>query len=119
MIGALAAVYGFVAVAAAALGAHVVVLEGKPLAWFDTATRLLMFHALALLLLSAQIRQRPVLLLRWIALGMNLGVWLFCGALYALAFGAPRALAHLAPIGGSALMLSWLLWFWAHLRLRL
>ncbi len=36
------------------------------------------------------------------------GVLLFCATLYALALGAPRGLAHLAPIGGAAFVVGWL-----------
>ena len=120
-VGSLAAFFGFLGVLAAALGAHLLGkrLDVQQLGWFDTATRMLLFHALALIgvaLHLKQQRQRP-LILHWIAMGMVLGVLLFCGSLFALALGAPRGFAHLAPIGGASLMLSWLLWAWAWRRL--
>ncbi len=43
------------------------------------------------------------------ALGLGLGIVLFCGSIYATAFGAPEALSRLTPVGGAALMLGWAL----------
>jgi uncharacterized membrane protein YgdD (TMEM256/DUF423 family) len=36
------------------------------------------------------------------------GIVLFSGSLYALAFGAPRGIGFLTPLGGLALILGWL-----------
>jgi uncharacterized membrane protein YgdD (TMEM256/DUF423 family) len=36
------------------------------------------------------------------------GIVVFCGSLYALALGAPRALGMVTPLGGLALILGWL-----------
>ena len=57
-----------------------------PLAWSRRASRYQMWHALALLLLGVTGRERRVAAGAWLA-----GVLLFCGSLYALALGAPRA----------------------------
>jgi uncharacterized membrane protein YgdD (TMEM256/DUF423 family) len=35
------------------------------------------------------------------------GIALFSGSIYALAFGAPRWLGMLAPVGGTSFMLGW------------
>ena len=40
------------------------------------------------------------------------GTAVFCGSLYALALGAPKALGALAPVGGMALVAGWLLFAW-------
>ena len=120
-MGSIAALFGFLYVCASALGAHLLSgLAAQQTGWFDTATRMLGFHALALLLLALQRRNRlsSALLLNWIGLALIAGVLLFCGSLYAIALGAPRSLAQLAPIGGLMLMLGWLAWSWAWLRLR-
>ena len=37
------------------------------------------------------------------------GILIFCGSLYLLAFGAPSQLGAVAPIGGTAFMLGWLM----------
>jgi uncharacterized membrane protein YgdD (TMEM256/DUF423 family) len=36
------------------------------------------------------------------------GAILFCGSLYALTFGAPRALGMLTPVGGIAMIVGWI-----------
>lgn len=120
-MGALGAFLGLLYVLASALAAHA--LSAWPQLhqdWFETATRMLGFHALALLALALHRRQRhpPPLLLNWVGLLLIAGLCLFCGSLYALALGAPRGVAHVAPAGGLMLMLGWLLWAWAWRRLR-
>ncbi|HYD98553.1 MAG TPA: DUF423 domain-containing protein [Alphaproteobacteria bacterium] len=40
--------------------------------------------------------------------GFMLGSVLFCGALYALAFGLPRGFGAVAPLGGLAFIAGWL-----------
>ena len=42
------------------------------------------------------------------AWAISIGSLIFAGDLYALALGAPRWIAALAPIGGSLMMLGWL-----------
>jgi uncharacterized membrane protein YgdD (TMEM256/DUF423 family) len=37
----------------------------------------------------------------------GIGTLLFAGSLYALALGAPRGMAALAPVGGVAMLLGW------------
>jgi uncharacterized membrane protein YgdD (TMEM256/DUF423 family) len=37
------------------------------------------------------------------------GVLIFCGTIYALAFGAPRVLGAITPIGGLSLIVGWML----------
>ena len=44
------------------------------------------------------------------------GVVLFSGSLYAMAFGAPRALGMVTPIGGLAFMAGWLWLAWNMVR---
>lgn len=122
-MGALGALMGFLAILAAALGAHLLKarLDAQHLEWFATATQVLQFQALALLVLAlTQLhwqRQRP-LVLHWVGLAFAAGSLLFCGSLYALALGAPRGTAVLAPIGGTLLLAGWLLWAWSWRRLR-
>jgi uncharacterized membrane protein YgdD (TMEM256/DUF423 family) len=121
-MGVCAAAFGFLAIVAAALGAHLLKgrMDAQQLQWFATANQILMFQSLALLVLALQQlfwqRTRP-LILRWVGLAFVGGCLLFCGSLFALALGAPRGLAMLAPIGGTLLMAGWLLWLWAWKRL--
>lgn len=120
-MGSIAALFGLLFVAASAAAAHLLTaLTTQQLAWYDSASRMLGFHALALALLALQqaTRRQPVLLLNWIGLAWIAGVLLFCGSLYAIALDAPRFVSSLAPIGGSLLMAGWLAWIWACRRLR-
>jgi uncharacterized membrane protein YgdD (TMEM256/DUF423 family) len=99
-----AAILGLLAVAAGAFGAHALSGDPRASALVETASRYQLWHALALLLVVAlklPVR-RPAA--AWLA-----GIALFSGSLYALALGAPRSLAILAPVGGALLMLGWAL----------
>ena len=46
------------------------------------------------------------------------GAVLFCGSLYALAFGAPRIVGAATPLGGLAFMAGWAMLAWAASQLR-
>lgn len=99
---ALGAVFCACAVALGAWSAHAAPEQAQ--ARLDTATLYLFFHGLALAFFA--LRQRGFLsaisLVCWLA-----GCFLFCGSLVAAAlWNAPVALA---PFGGMAFMLGWLL----------
>lgn len=68
------------------------------------------FHSLGLILLGLLLdrARRPVLLLAAAALMIG-GMVLFSGSIYAEVLGAPEAIGEVAPVGGSAFMLAWLL----------
>ena len=109
-----AALSGLLAVAAGALGTHALRGSGvddRALAWVETGSRYQMWHALAMLGWMA---------LRWtsrLALWLfTLGIILFSGSLYALALGAPVAVAYVTPIGGAAFLAGWLACAWAALK---
>ena len=53
-------------------------------------------------------RRAAARLAHWAGAAFVVGLVLFCGAVYALALGGLR-LPMLAPVGGSLLMLGWLL----------
>lgn len=116
----LAAVNGFIAVAAGAFAAHG--LEGRvaarALAAFETGARYHMFHALALLAvawlasLHGQGGHAAVTLAGWAFLA---GIVLFSGSLYFLGLTESRALVMITPIGGLAFLLGWAALFWAAL----
>ena len=78
----------------------------KRLAWFDTAVRYQMFHALGLVALGAAFSATPA---SWqgVAAGLLLaGTALFCGTLYAMTFLGPswRWLGAITPLGGLAMI---------------
>ena len=99
----LAAVNGLLAVGLGAFGAHALA-EPQARAWMETAARFQLPHAAAVLALVALWpgrRLAPALL--------GLGALLFAAALQALALGAPRAVAMVAPLGGGLMIAGWAL----------
>lgn len=99
----LAALLGAGAVAMGAFAAHALAGDPRAADLVATAARHQMWHALALLALAALRLAAPLAALGWL-----LGVVLFCGALYALALGAPSGIAMAAPFGGAAFIVGWL-----------
>ena len=47
-----------------------------------------------------------------------LGMIAFCGSLYALAFGAPRIVGAITPVGGVLFIAGWLTLAWSGLQLK-
>lgn len=94
-------------VAAAAIGSHALAssLDAEGLRRFQTATQVLMWQALGLL---ALLRWATDAVLPRFAAILLTGTLLFCGSVYALAFGAPRGAASLAPFGGLLMIGGWL-----------
>ena len=110
---AIASLLGLLAVAAGAFGAHALEarLSADRLAIFETAARYQMYHALALLAVAWAAgalggAASTVHAAGWAFVG---GTLVFSGSLYALAFGAPRWLGAITPLGGLALLTGWAL----------
>jgi uncharacterized membrane protein YgdD (TMEM256/DUF423 family) len=61
-----------------------------------------LIHAVAVLVVAPHVRAAAWLLL--------VGSLIFSGTLYAMAFGAPRVLGAVTPIGGVLMIAGWL-WF--------
>ncbi len=105
----LAALLGFVGVAAGALGAHALKsrVSAEALGWWETGARYHLIHAVAMLVVclapQAQSAWR-----RRSARAFAVGIAIFAGTLYAMALGGPRWLGAVTPLGGVALMLGWL-----------
>lgn len=106
--GALA---GFTGVALGAFAAHALKARLAPalLDVWQTAVLYQLIHALALLALGIWLQRRPDALLHWAGWSFIVGILLFSGSLYALAITEPRGLGALAPLGGGAFLLGWLL----------
>ena len=96
----LAALSGALAVIAGAFGAHGV--SGQAAEWLKTGAQYQLVHAVAaIVVLQGRGRRLPALL-------FVLGGMLFAGTLYAMAFGAPRWLGAVTPLGGAALIAGWI-----------
>lgn len=96
----LAAVSGAIAVAAGAFAAHGV--SGRPAEWLRTGGTYQLIHAVAAIAVLAMGRGRGV---AWLFIA---GSALFAATLYAMAFGAPRWLGAITPLGGLAMIAGWL-----------
>ncbi|MEO8669719.1 MAG: DUF423 domain-containing protein [Tahibacter sp.] len=110
MVGVAGAVAGTLAVGLGAFGAHALadVLDARGVELWRTATLYLFIHALVLLFITSLAQRGERRLLRVASGFCMVGILLFCGSLYALALNAPRWLGALTPLGGVALLLSWL-----------
>jgi uncharacterized membrane protein YgdD (TMEM256/DUF423 family) len=98
IVTVLAALPGAVAVAAGAFAAHGV--SGQAAEWLKTGGHYQLIHAVAALVaLRMGERISP-----WLFVA---GGALFAGTLYAMAFGGPRWLGAITPIGGVALIAGW------------
>jgi uncharacterized membrane protein YgdD (TMEM256/DUF423 family) len=101
---------GALAVALGAFGAHgLEKLDGftpERLAWWSTAARYHLIHAVALLAVTMGPSRSVWTQRLWVA-----GILVFSGTLYAMGLGGPRWLGAITPVGGAALIAGWLsLW---------
>ena len=111
------AVYGTLAVALGAFGAHTLepkLAELGTVAAWKTAVDYQMWHALVLLILAfSRLGSRTV---RAAQVCFCIGIPLFSGSIYWLGLGGPRWLGPITPLGGTALIIGWLLLIVAILR---
>ena len=105
----IAALSGFFCVALGAFAAHGLshVLDEKALAWIDTGLKYQIFHTLAVLMIALSLWHEAKFA-RLAMLAWSLGILLFSGSLYALAFGAGKFLVWITPVGGTLFLIGWL-----------
>ncbi len=112
----------FLGIVAGAFGSHALARHLTPamLVVFHTGVEYQLVHGLGLILIGIASemssgkhppgeRAPGARLLVAAATCMGVGILLFCGSLYLLALGAPRALGMLAPAGGTAFLVAWVL----------
>ena len=94
-----------------AFGAHALQARwpAERLDIYETAVRYQFYHGLGLLAVGLAGRAIEAALLRWAGALILSGIVCFSGSLYALCFGAPRALGVVTPLGGLALIAGWCL----------
>lgn len=100
-----AAIAGFIFVALGAFGAHGL---GESIsevgnAWWVTATFYGLVHTVAALAIALSGRTE----FSKAAIAFLIGAAIFCGTLYAMAIGAPRALGAVTPLGGLSFLAGW------------
>lgn len=116
---AIAAINGFLSVAAGAFGAHGLKDKVTPrhLEVFETAARYQMYHALALLGVAWLMSRSPMPTLTAAAWTFLAGIIIFSGSLYALALTGIDKLGAITPIGGLSLLVGWALLAWSAFRI--
>jgi uncharacterized membrane protein YgdD (TMEM256/DUF423 family) len=110
-----AAVNGFIAVAAGAFGAHGLKgrLDTHALSVFETGARYQMYHALAIGLAAIASRDSAA---RLACVLFLVGIILFSGSLYLLAVTDTRAFGFVTPFGGLAFLAGWAALTWSAAR---
>lgn len=113
-----AAIFGGLAVALSAFGAHAlkrITTDPTILDSFETATRYQMFHALALLAMVGFSNKWPDRLLTLAANCFIAGIIVFCGSLYILTYlkindsDAVNVVGPITPAGGLLLIAGWVI----------
>ncbi|NLQ18087.1 DUF423 domain-containing protein [Marinomonas sp. M1K-6] len=101
------AAQAFISVAAGAFGAHALVdvLGLNALAWWQTASQYLMYHALGGLIVAALFAYLPAS--KCILVLFFVGNLLFAGSLYVMALTGYTLLGMMTPLGGLCYLLAW------------
>lgn len=109
------AFFGMTAVIIGAFGAHALEeqLDLEQLRSFETGVKYQMYHALLMIILGFNLKNKSKYL-NLIFYMLTIGIVLFSGSIYGLATNAMTAfdftkIALITPIGGSLLILSWIL----------
>ncbi|MGD0142462.1 MAG: DUF423 domain-containing protein [Rhizomicrobium sp.] len=110
-----AAINGFLAVAAGAFGAHGLQgrLDAHSLEVFETGARYQMYHALATGLAALAMRGAAAAPAQVAAGFFLVGIVLFSGSLYILALTGIRGFGIVTPFGGLAFLVGWGALAWA------
>jgi len=106
----IASVAGFLGVAGGAFGAHALKarISEQMLNNFDTGTKYLMVHAVALLVVGVLAGREGVGNLAVVGWAFTFGMVVFTGSLWVMAVTEMRWLGAITPIGGTAMIIGWL-----------
>lgn len=112
-----AAIFGGLAVALGAFGAHGlerITSDEKILHGFQTGVQYQMYHALTLLAIGVLYDKLPVVWMKWAGMSFVAGIILFSGSLYLLTFlkiqesNSISIVGPITPLGGVSFMAGWL-----------
>ena len=106
------AILGALGVAFGAFGAHALkptLMANQSLETYELAVRYQFYHAFALLIIGLLMEKMESKTLMSSSTSMVVGVVLFSGSLYALAFKTGTMIAFVTPIGGLFLIIGWVL----------
>ncbi|TBW30078.1 DUF423 domain-containing protein [Gramella sp. KN1008] len=108
------AIFGLLAVILGAFAAHGLkeVISDNSLDSFETGVRFQMYHAFLLLILGGYVKGKTKKL-TWIFYLIVVGVIMFSGSIFLLATNALTAfdftrIAFITPVGGSLLIIAWI-----------
>lgn len=103
-----------VAVILGAFGAHGLqkIATSKQLDWWHTGTDYFFYHALGLLALAILNKAVPLFSIRTPFWLIQIGIVFFSGSLYVMALGVPVIIAAITPLGGTLMILGWLVLAW-------
>lgn len=109
-----AGIFGFLAVALGAFGAHGLSARLAPLPdgaarleWWSTAAHYHLVHALALAVIAFLAARSSSAAVTVAAIAFAIGIVLFSGSLYVMTLTGARALGAITPIGGLAFLVGW------------
>lgn len=104
-------VFGFLAVAIGAFGAHGLknVLDDYSMGIYKTGVEYHFWHSLALLGVGVLSRFSNPNILKYSGCAFSFGIIIFSGSLYLLAFTKIKWLGAITPIGGVSFMVGWIL----------
>jgi uncharacterized membrane protein YgdD (TMEM256/DUF423 family) len=108
----IASLFGALSVAFGAFGAHALRgrIEESLLANYQTGVSYMFYHALALLAVAWALSRWPASSLSvWAGWLFVVGIVVFSGSLFVMAFTGLRWLGAITPIGGVAFIAGWLL----------
>ncbi|WP_435354083.1 DUF423 domain-containing protein [Emticicia sp. SJ17W-69] len=110
---------GAIGVMVGAFGAHalkpMLVASGR-FETFETAVRYQFYHALALVIVGMLAKEFSAKTLNYSSYCFLIGTLIFSGSLYLICFTGITAFGAVAPIGGTLLVVAWLLLFWTVLK---
>ncbi|MCL6268378.1 DUF423 domain-containing protein [Sansalvadorimonas sp. 2012CJ34-2] len=107
------AIFGFLAVALGAFGAHILAASLSPrmMEVWEKAVNYQMFHTIAIGLIAVFALHSPGKFLKYAARLFTAGTLLFSGSLYFLVVTGFSKLGMITPLGGVAFLSGWIMLF--------